>query len=49
MDWVLYDNGLRHERLKYSHQNLFVIIYRLPSPLKVFLQQEHHTELLAHL
>ena len=34
---------------KYSHQNLFVIIYRLPTPAKVFLQLEYHIELLLHL
>ena len=34
---------------KYSHQNLFVIICRLPAPAKVFLHLEHHIELLFHL
>ena len=34
---------------KYSHQNLFVIICRLPAPTKVFLQVEDHVELLLHL
>ena len=34
---------------KYSDQNSLVIICRLPSPTKVFLQMEHNTELLLHL
>ena len=34
---------------KYSDQNLFVIICRLQAPTKVFLQLEHHIELLLHL
>ena len=34
---------------KYPHQNLFEIICRLPAPTKVFLQLEHHIELLLHL
>ena len=33
---------------KYSHQNLFVIISRLPAPTKVFLQLEHNIELMLH-
>ena len=24
MDWFLYDNGLRHDRVKYSYQNGYV-------------------------
>ena len=35
--------------MKYSHQNLFVIICRLPASKKVFLQLEHHIELMLHL
>ena len=31
---------------KYSHQNLSVVICRLQVPTKVFLQLEHHIELL---
>ena len=27
---------------KYSYQNLFVTICRLPAPTKAFLQLEHH-------
>ena len=27
---------------KYSHQNLFVKICRLPEPTKVFLRHKHH-------
>ena len=34
---------------KHSHKNLFVIICSLPAPTKVFLQLEHHIELLPHL
>ena len=35
--------------LNYSHQNLFVIIYSLPSSKKDFLKLEHHIELLLRL
>ena len=34
---------------EYSHQNLFVTIYKLQAPTKVFLQLEHHIELLLYL
>ena len=34
---------------KYSHQNLFVIIYRLPAPKKELLRLEHHIEQLLEL
>ena len=35
---------------KYSHQNLLVVIHKLPAPTKVFLELEHHnTEPLLHL
>ena len=34
---------------KCSHQNLFVIICRLPAPTKIFLQLEYHIELLLHM
>ena len=34
---------------KYSDQNLFMIIYRLPAPTKVVLQLEHHIEPLLHM
>ena len=33
----------------YLHQNLSVIISRLPAPTTVFLQLDLHTELLLHL
>ena len=31
------------------HQNLFVIICRLPAPAILFLQLENHTQLLLYL
>ena len=34
---------------KYSHQNLLVIICRLPAPTKVFLKLDYHIELLLYL
>ena len=34
---------------KYSHHNLFLIICKLPGPTKVFLQLEHHIQLLPYL
>ena len=34
---------------KYSQQNLLMIICILPAPTKVFLQCEHHIELLLPL
>ena len=34
---------------KYSQQNVYVIICRLSAPTKVFLELEHHIELLLHL
>ena len=34
---------------KYSQQNLLMIICILPAPTKVFLQFEHHNELLLPL
>ena len=33
----------------YSHWHLFGIICRLLSPAKIFLQPEHHIEILVHL
>ena len=32
-----------------NHQNLHVIICKLPAPTKAFLQSKNNTELLLHL
>ena len=46
----LYTKLIPETEHKYSHQNLLVVIRRLPLPTKVFLQLEHHnTEPLLHL
>ena len=34
MDWFLYDNGLRHERVKNTYGELLLSVYNLPLSLR---------------
>ena len=46
---TLGDSNSVKETRKYLHQNLLMITYRLPAPVKLFLQLKHNTDLLIHL
>ena len=44
MDWFLYDNGLRHEKVKQiicEELNRFIEISRLPRPIKAVKRIRH--------
>ena len=41
MEWFLYDNGLRHERVNVK---ISVLVYKKPTHTKQYLQYKSHHE-----